>query len=133
MQYLPEKEDVLAAVAQFLVQQAAPAAHDPALSFRLRIAGHLVGMVARECHAETQQDAMELQALAALLGEEPKPDDTAPRDRHETLRALYAKLSEHIQNAPESELDGLRRLLMEGLAGHLRVSQPKFRLDHELD
>ena len=37
MQYLPEKEDLLDAVAFFLAKQAAPAVDDPALAFRLKV------------------------------------------------------------------------------------------------
>lgn len=62
----PRKERLLDGVAAFLGKQVVPAIEDPALAFRVRIAAHLVGMVARECRAEPE-DPAEVERMTAAF------------------------------------------------------------------
>jgi len=134
MQYLPEKEDLLEAVAHFLAKQAAPAVDDPALAFRLKVAAHLVHGAARESRDEETKDLELLSALGRALQVQPEPRSSS-RERHEQIRDLFGQLSERIRD-PATEpprLDELRRLVMEVLAQGLRVNQPKFDLSIDIE
>lgn len=129
MQYLPEKEDLLDAVAFFLAKQAAPAVDDPALAFRLKVAAHLVHGASRECRAEGSQDREVLAVLSRTLGVDPG-DPCDPDERHARIRELSAQLAERARDpATDAEsLTELRRVVMQILAGELKVVQPKFDL-----
>src|SRR5262245_39341989 len=98
MQDLPEKSQLLDALAKFIDTDLRPAIQDPALVFRARIAAHLAGVVAREIRAEDEHDAAELSRLAALLGRAPVslPASHAERKRvmSELNRALAKALRE---------------------------------------
>lgn len=129
MQYLPEKEDLLDAVAFFLAKQAAPAVDDPALAFRLRVAAHLVHGAAQESRSEGRQDHEVIGLLAGTLGVDAgEPRDSA--ERHGRIRELFSLLATRIRDpaTDEESLRELRRVFMQILAGELRVVQPKFEL-----
>jgi AcrR family transcriptional regulator len=134
VQYLPEKEDLLDAVAFFLAKQAAPAVDDPALAFRLKVAAHLVHGASRECRAEGTQDREVLTLLSRTLGIDPgEPHD--PDERHARIRELSAQLAERARDpATDSEsLAELRQVVLQILAGELKVVQPKFDLDMDIE
>jgi len=129
VQYLPEKEDLLEAVAFFLAKQAAPAAEDPALAFRLRVAAHLVHGAARESRAEGRQDREVASLLSQTLGIELEAA-TDSTQRHAQIRELFERLTERIRDPAidEESLGELRRVFMKVLATELQIVQPKFDL-----
>ncbi len=135
MQVLPDKEDMLDAVAVFLAQQAAPAADDPALAFRLKVAAHLVRSAAEECRAEGEQDSAELGALTAMLEHSTEPASAVPTARHAQIRRLYSELAERIRASrwSDTELAELRQRFMQLLASQLRITQPRFRLEMDIE
>ena len=134
MQYLPEKEDLLDAVAFFLAKQAAPAVDDPALAFRLKVAAHLVHGASRECRAEGTQDREVLALRSGALGVDPG-DPHDPDERHARIRELCAQLAGRARDpATDAEsLTELRRVVMKVLAGELQIVQPKFDLSLEIE
>lgn len=136
MQYLPEKEDLLDAVAFFLAKQAAPAVDDPALAFRLKVAAHLVHGAAREGRAEGRQDVEVIAELSRTLGIELDPRAAADAPgRHARIRELFAQLAERVRDpaTDEESLTELRRLMMRVLAGELKIVQPKFDLSLNIE
>src|SRR5437867_4112535 len=96
MQDLPEKTVMLEALARFLEAEVRPVIADAALGFRVRIAAHLAGVVAREIRAEDGHDRAELERLEALLGRPGMPASTRS-ERVASIRALNAELASAIR------------------------------------
>ena len=120
MHDLPEKENILLAVAKFLGQEVRPHVSDPRLSFRLLIAAHLCGVVAQECASEEEQDAAELAQLAKMY---PETDiDVHGRAAKASIRAATARLAADIRAgrtpaAPGTPAwDHVKKTLVEKLA-----------------
>lgn len=67
MQDLPAPDDLLAAVAEFLREQALPQL-DGRSAFHARVAANVVDVVRRQLALAPQSDAAELRSLRALLG-----------------------------------------------------------------
>jgi uncharacterized protein DUF6285 len=129
MQDLPEKSLLLDAIGAFLDRDVRPKTSDPAIAFRLRIAAHLLGVVAREIAKEDEHDLRQLETLRVLLGA--KGQEAPPLTRQERVRAILVlerDLVKHIRSAPLDDramLDlarGIRAILIDKLA----VAQPKF-------
>ncbi len=120
MQDIPQKENILLAVAKFLGQEVRPHVADPRLSFRLLIAAHLCGVVAQECASDEEQDAAELARLAGLYPEV----DAAVHGRaaKAAIRAASARLAADVREGkiPVSPgtpaWDHVKRTLAEKLA-----------------
>src|SRR5262245_7045793 len=95
MQDLPEKSMLLEALAKFIDAQVRPEIRDPALAFRVRIAAHLAGVVAREIRAEDQHDLAELARLEAIegIGEGRREPLVTREERRRRISELVAKLA----------------------------------------
>ena len=130
MQDLPDKQTLLAGVARFLEGEVRPAVTDRGLAFRIRIAAHLLGVVAREVTHEEAHDRAELDALCALLGREGSVPSGAG-DRSDAIREAREALSGAIRAGEVSDGDAVAGLL-ELLATKLSVSNPRFDLTREL-
>jgi hypothetical protein len=127
MQARPDKTALLAAIAQFLVTEVRPSLEDPALRFRVLIAAHLAGGIAREFASEDDLDTEQLLGLQALLGE--TPDLPGRGDaRREAILAAQQQLVARIR-AGEMDFDLVSAHLQRVLAGTLAVSNPSFDLN----
>jgi hypothetical protein len=111
MQDWPHPDELLAAVARFLRDEAGPAlaaesaAGQPALAYQARVAANMLDIVRRQARLAPAAEAMEQARLQALLG----PADPAdPAD----LAALNQRLADGIA-------DGRLTLATPGLAKHL--------------
>ncbi|MCA9567260.1 MAG: hypothetical protein KC656_05435 [Myxococcales bacterium] len=124
MQDEPGKERLLAEVARFLGSDVVGAITDPGLAFRVRVAAHLVGTVAREVATEQAADEAELADLVALGVAAPATGSRAVRAAiQEGRAALAARLREH-GGDPASDA-----ALVRSLRARLQVSNPRFALD----
>lgn len=126
MQDDPNKTLVLSGVAKFLMAQVLPAIDDRGLAFRVRIAAHLVGTVAREVATEGVADRAELAALVALGFAQTAVEPGAMREAIVAGRGALATLLRRGE-VPE----GTDVLLAQSLAARLSVSNPRFSLDLE--
>ena len=133
MQDRPDLQSMLSAVAAFLEREAVPATADPSVAFRLRIAAHLCAMGAREVHHEGQDDAADLDALEALVGEAPlAPAERRDRvARRQAIRMLERRLGEQI-DADEDDAAASADALQAMLGRRLRVANPRFDLREDL-
>lgn len=136
MQDRPSLEAMLGAVARFLDQEAAPAASDAALAFRLRVAGHLVAMAGREVHREALDDAADLDALEALLAIEAPLTPAERRDRVARRQAVAALERVVQERVIAGEYDDEPAAFLAAMRGRLRrkleVANPRFDLADDL-
>lgn len=118
---LPTPEELLAAVARFLRDDAGPAlgrsgaqADHSALAYQARVAANMLDMVRRQGQLGPAAEAAERVRLQALLGETAESID---------LAALNQRLTDHIA-------DGTLTLATPGLADHLwRCTLDKLAVD----
>lgn len=134
MQDRPDKLSLLSAVAELLGTQVAPAVEDRALRFRVLIAAHVVGVVARELATEGQHWTAELGRLRALLPDLELPEaDTIsdPTARRAALdganRALCARIG-----AGDLDEAAASAHVRETLREKLSVVNPRFDLSPSL-
>ena len=120
----PDKTDLLTAVAGFLDADVRPAVTDSRVSFRLRIAAHLLRSVAAQIGAEGDADAAERGRLGALVGGA-SPDLGALRG------ALVARIRDPA--TPADELARIRAHLQETLRAELAVAAPRFDTSLEIE
>lgn len=131
MQDRPDKTVILTRVARFLEEQVRPSISDKALAYRVRVAAHLLGVVAREVANEEQDDRAQIEALWALLGE----SEVLPLGPTATRAAITEAHHEVARRIREGELpiEVALPVLIERLAATLRVSNPRFELSLEVE
>jgi hypothetical protein len=101
MHDLPTPEQLLAAVARFLRDDAGPALArhgDNALAYQARVAANMVDTVARQTHLAPVADAAERSRLQALLGlpaDHPDAADLAALNRHLASRLADGAIDSH--------------------------------------
>jgi hypothetical protein len=127
----PDAVAVLAAVATFLAKELR--VEDPAQAFRVKVAAHLLGGVARGLKVGESLDEQVMGLLALLLGEDPPEGPLHAEARAQRLLDQQARLSARLlagELAPDDEtmLQGLRALL----ASELALSNPRFDLDDQV-
>jgi len=127
MQDRPDKTVLLAAIAQFLVTEIRPAIDDPALRFRVLIAAHLAGGIAREIATEDDLDTEQLAGLQDLLGDSAHIPGRAD-ERRRAIVAAQRRLAERIR-AGQVDFEEVNVHLQKVLAGTLSVSNPRFDLN----
>jgi hypothetical protein len=142
----PNKETLLLAIARFLGQEVRPLVADPRVNFRLLVASSLAAIAAMEIDAEDAQDEAELARLRALFpvgghprhpgpvgagGEEPR----TRTERHRAIREGSAHIAEEVRSgrATGERLAAIRAHVKETLAEKLRVNNPRFSLEKEID
>jgi len=129
MQDRPDKEALLEAVAAFLATDVLPALPDRALSFRVRIAAHVLGGLAREVRGEEARDAAHLSALWKGLGR----SQSLPAPGEATRAAIVdaeAALAALVRDAEldDATLAALRTAMRPILAAQVLVGNPRFDL-----
>jgi hypothetical protein len=133
MQDRPEKEVLLDAIANFLINQVRPAISDPGLNFRVLIAANLAVIAAAEIRGEETQDPAELNRLRALLADVPPVGDLTTRTgRYEATRALNHALAEQLKAGKVGYAQAtahLKQTLIEKLA----VNNPRFETALEIE
>jgi hypothetical protein len=131
----PEREALLFAVAEFLMNDVKPLLTDPRLSFRALIAANLAQIVAAELRREHEHDAAELARLQMLLPGEPLSDEERvdPTARRRAIERLSRALVERLRAGAMSDDEEAqaRRATLETLRDKLSVNNPLFdtRLD----
>ena len=121
MQDEPDRDVLLDAISRFLADLA-PTVGDPALGFRVRIAAHLLGGLAREGRSESDADAAHLLALEP--GAEVPADRTA---RRAAIRSASASLAERIRSGElDADLPGLAERLRAVALTQARIGNPRF-------
>lgn len=127
----PDNDVLLDAIAAWLGQDVVGAIADPALSFRVRIAAHLLGGLAREVRTEHADDRAHLAELVAL-GAEDAPAGASRDELRAAIRAAERGLAERIRAVGAGD-DASTAALAAGLrriAGRkARLGNPKFALD----
>ena len=125
MQDLPTPEQLLAAVARFLREDAGPALArhgDNALAYQARVAANMVDTVARQTQLAPAADAAERQRLLALLGLPADHPDAAD------LAALNRRLASRLADGSidTSSHPGLADHLWACTLAKLAVDQPGY-------
>lgn len=132
MQDLPDAPTVLGEVARFLGEKVRPAIDDRGLAFRVRIASHLLGMLAREATLAGHHLQQEAARLAALF-EEPAPTT----DVEAWVLARNARLARALRadELDTAAMSAVRAHLLDTLRDTLAVVQPDFdtRLDPDTE
>lgn len=120
MQDLPNPEQLLAAVARFLRDEAGPALArhgDSALAYQARVAANMVDTVARQTGQAPAADTAELHRLQVLLGAPGESD----------LAALNRCLADRIADGSiTSDQPGLAEHLWATALAKLAVDQPGY-------
>jgi hypothetical protein len=120
MHDLPTPEQLLAAVARFLRDEAGPALGrhgEPALAYQARVAANMVDTVARQAALAPAADAAELRRLQALLGQPGEAD----------LAALNRRLASRLADGTlASDQPGLADHLWATTLAKLAVDQPGY-------
>ena len=133
MQDRPEKEVLLDALANFLIQQVRPAVSDPGLNFRVLIAANIAMQVAAEIRGEETQDAAELTRLRELLADVPIAGDLTTRSAQlAATKQLNRELSERLKRGTVDFAKAtahLKQTLIEKLA----VGNPRFDTSLEIE
>ena len=114
----PTASEFLAAVADFLREEATPALDrsDPRLGFQMRVAANSLAILERESRLGPAADARELVRLIKLLG------------RDGTLDELNRELARQLRAGERDERDGsLMAHLDATVADKIGIANPKWR------
>jgi hypothetical protein len=134
MQDAPHKTVLLAAIARFLADDVLAALDtteaNKALAFRVRIAAHTLGGIARETMGEDAVDASELEALT---GRPASPMTASARGQAilEARRAMVARIQD--PSTPAAELEQLRGILRNIEGAKAVLGQPRFDLSDRIE
>lgn len=135
MQDWPEKEALLAAVAEHLMNDVRPKIADARLSFRVLIAANLARTACAELEREDADDAAELTRLRALLPDVATDAGDDRPARRRAIRTLRAALAQTLRAGAldEPTLARVRDHLRETLKAQLQVNNPLFDLSPEIE
>lgn len=114
----PTAAELLAAIADFLREEATPALDrtEPRLGFQMRVAVNALAILEREARLGPVADAREHARLAALLG------------RDGTLDALNRELARQLRTGQRDERDkALMAHLEATIADKIAVANPKWK------
>lgn len=114
----PTAQEFLAAVADFLREEATPALDkaDPRLGFQMRVAVNSLAILEREWRLGPGADARELARLKALLG------------RDGTLAELNAELARQLRAGERDERDAVLMAHLDAtIADKIAIANPKWR------
>jgi Domain of unknown function (DUF6285) len=114
----PSAAELLAAIADFLREEAIPALDrsNPRLGFQMRVAVNSLAILEREARLGPAADARERQRLASLLG------------RDGTLEALNRALAHQLRTGQRDERDAaLMAHLDATIADKIAIANPKWR------
>jgi hypothetical protein len=131
MQYRPDLEALMVAVAEFIDHDLKAALSDQALAFRARIAANVLRVGALELRTEDWADDAELESLASVLGEAP----TVPAGRggrRARIAELDAALSARLlsdEPLPPETLARIEAHVHDTLRQRIQIANPRFDLD----
>ena len=114
----PTAAELLAAIADFLREEATPALDraEPRLGFQMRVAANSLAILERESRLGPAADARELVRLITLLG------------RQGTLDELNRELARQLRAGERDERDGaLMAHLDATIADKIAIANPKWR------
>ncbi|WP_422017656.1 DUF6285 domain-containing protein [Reyranella sp.] len=114
----PTAAELLAAIADFLREEATPALDrtEPRLGFQMRVAVNSLAILEREVHLGPVADAREHERLVALLG------------REATLEELNRELARQLRTGERDERDAaLMAHLDATIADKIAIANPKWR------
>jgi hypothetical protein len=114
----PTASELLAAVADFMREEATPALDrtEPRLGFQMRVAVNALGILEREARLGPAADAREHERLAKLLG------------RNGTLDELNRELARQLRIGERDERDtALMAHLEATIADKIAIANPKWR------
>ena len=114
----PTAAELLAAIADFLREEAAPALDkaEPRLAFQMRVAVNSLAILEREARLGPAADARELARLAKLLGHDG------------TLADLNRELARHLREGKRDERDTQLMAHLEAtIADKIAIANPKWR------
>ena len=114
----PSASELLAAIADFLREEASPALDkaEPRLGFQMRVAVNALAILEREARLGPAADAREHARLAKLLG------------RDGTLEELNRELARQLRSGQRDESDGeLMAHLEATVADKIAIANPKWR------
>jgi hypothetical protein len=114
----PAASEFLAAIADFLREEATPALDrsDPRLGFQMRVAANSLAILEREWRLGPAADASEQARLAKLLG------------RPGTLDELNRELARQLRAGERDERDGALMAHLEAtIADKIAIANPKWR------
>ncbi len=130
----PDNVTLLSGVAKFLAKNVVPAVDDRALAFRVRIAAHLAGVVAREAALGDANAESDLEDLVSLgFSEDPGVSDAHPRGAavRQAVKDGQSVLAAAIRDQSVS-LSAVDPVLGRQLARQLTISNPRFALALDL-
>jgi len=124
----PDAPTLLAAIARFLAADVLQEVQDPARRFRLRIAAHTLGGIARELAVGSDLARAELAALGAEV-----PTDSAdlPTAVAAARRAMVGRIRDPSTGA--DELGALRKALLDIEGASAALGQPRFSRDLHIE
>ncbi|MEQ1507633.1 MAG: DUF6285 domain-containing protein [Myxococcota bacterium] len=127
----PDDPVLLDAIAALLGGDVVKAIADPALSFRVRIAAHLLGGIARELRTADADDRAHLDALRAMVAGVPDQPDDVRAAILDAERALAAAL----KSAPLTDADYARfaRGLRSIVGARVTTGNPRFDLSDRIE
>ena len=114
----PTAAELLAAIADFLRQEATPALDkaDPRLGFQMRVAANSLAILEREARLGPAADARERERLATLLGHDG------------TLAELNAELARQLREGKRDERDAQLMAHLEAtVADKIAIANPRWR------
>ncbi len=118
MQDRPTAAELLAAIADFLREEAMPALDrtDPRLGFQMRVAVNSLAILEREVRLGPDADAREIERLTKLLG------------RNGTLDELNRDLAHQLRSGQRDETDAaLMAHLDATVADKIAIANPKWK------
>ena len=118
MQDRPTAAELLAAIADFLREEATPALDraEPRLGFQMRVAANSLAILEREARLGPAADARELARLKALLG------------RDGTLAELNAELARQLRQGTRDERDAALMAHLEATtADKIAIANPRWK------
>ena len=114
----PTASELLAAIADFLREEATPALDEaePRLGFQMRVAANSLAILEREARLGPAADAREYQRLVTLLGRDGSLDD------------LNRELARQLRSGERDERDAAVMAHLEAtIADKIAIANPKWR------
>lgn len=114
----PTASELLAAIADFLGEEAIPALDrtEPRLGFQMRVAVNALAILERECRLGRAADTREHERLARLLG------------RNGTLDELNRELARQLRTGERDESDAALMAHLEAtVADKIAIANPKWK------
>ena len=133
MQDSPSKLELLRALALFLKDDVRPSLSDKGLQFRTLIAANIARIVAAELEGEESADQTEFEALVELLPGHLDGDALSRKNRTESIKSLRLELAKQIRAGQRTDKSKIFDFLKSDLKSKLRVVNPRFSTELEIE